>query len=374
MYQGMAPQDLYERMQEISENTMDWVVPSNKVEARFQTDMGKRVGYRWLQETKNPIQNPPILQNHLLPEEIPSASMYGSIDSNADAQLATKLGIPKTYYDRMAKEAPGLWDSNCNHWLENLNKPIMLRTWVNSQGRRAVRAILSNAYSRMDNLEIFKTVLPILQEQPEMKIVSGYVNEHKFYLKVVFPRVQGDVGLNDIVQSGLNIMNSETGQGAFKIQPLTYRLVCLNGMIIPDASLRKTHLGSRIEVGQDIDWRNETIAADDKATLMKIQDITRQATDESRFKYIVEQLKDSAERTIDVSKSEQVRILAKKESLNEQETDTILEFLMKSDGNSHWDLANAVTSAAGKAADYEQATNLETLGGRIVTTPELLAA
>jgi len=355
MYKGMPPTDLYENMQSIADTSYDEIIHSSKLNAYVAyPEHGDGLARRQL--------------GHL------ESEVWPIIDCNADRQLATKLDIPKPYYDRMVSKKPRLWETSCNTWLNNLNRPLMLRQWTNRKGRRALRAILSDRYRRIDNLDIFKSVLPVLQEQPDMQIVSGNVDEHNFHLKAVFPRIQGDIGLNDVVQSGLHIRNSETGTGAFVIQPLTYRLVCLNGMIIPDAALRKTHLGSRIEEGQDINWRDATIAADDKALMMKIEDVTRQATDESRFTYIVEQLKESAERTIDVSKTEQIKILTKKQGLTEQEHDNILEFLIKSDGNTHWDVANAVTSAAGVANDYEQATDLETLGGKIATTPQLLAA
>ena len=364
MYQGMAQADLYANMLSIAEGAHDEIIHSSKL----------KVDYHYHDSFDPNTKDPETFTFPRRTLADKTDICPPRIDCNADAQLASKLDIPKAYYDRMVSKQPELWQTTCNTWLSKLNKPLMLRQWTNRNGRRALRAILSNRYRRIDNLDIFKTVLPILNEQPKMKIVSAHVDEHNFHLKAVFPEIEGDIGLNDVVQSGLHIRNSETGNGAFVIQPLTYRLVCLNGMIIPDAALRRTHLGSRIEEGQDINWRDETIAADDKALMMKIEDVTRQATDESRFTYIVEQLKESAERTIEVSKMEQVKILTKKQGLTEQEHNTILEFLHKSDGNTHWDVANAVTSAAGVANDYAQATNLETLGGKIATTPQLLAA
>ena len=48
-------------------------------------------------------------------------------------------------------------------------------------------------------------------------------------------RTKGEPGTGDIVQAGVVISNSETGLGAVCIQPLIYRLVCSNGMVVNDA-------------------------------------------------------------------------------------------------------------------------------------------
>ena len=59
------------------------------------------------------------------------------------------------------------------------------------------------------------------------------------YIKVVNPRLQADVVPGDVVQAGVIISNSETGLGSVTIQPLIYRLVCSNGMVINDAKTRR---------------------------------------------------------------------------------------------------------------------------------------
>ena len=55
------------------------------------------------------------------------------------------------------------------------------------------------------------------------------------YIKVVNKRLEAEVVPGDIVQSGVIISNSEVGLGSVNIQPLVYRLVCSNGMVVNDA-------------------------------------------------------------------------------------------------------------------------------------------
>ena len=75
------------------------------------------------------------------------------------------------------------------------------------------------------------------------------------------------------------VSNSEVGLGAVNIQPLVYRLVCENGMVINDAVNRKTHLGPTISDNEIFYYSKETVETDDKAFLLKIKDINRALND-----------------------------------------------------------------------------------------------
>jgi hypothetical protein len=47
----------------------------------------------------------------------------------AHAQMASKLSIPKVYYDRMMKQSPDLLAENVNHWLgERQDETGLIRT------------------------------------------------------------------------------------------------------------------------------------------------------------------------------------------------------------------------------------------------------
>ena len=47
------------------------------------------------------------------------------------------------------------------------------------------------------------------------------------------------------------ISNSEVGLGAVSIQPLVYRLVCTNGMIVNDMGERRHHVGRQAKAVED---------------------------------------------------------------------------------------------------------------------------
>lgn len=160
------------------------------------------------------------------------------IRQTAHRQLGTYLGIPQKYYELMRTDAPELLAYNANYWFSQKNELRTLRTMDG-----CARAFLSNRYRRIDNLDIASVTLPVIGELPEARFVSTQITDDFMYIKVVNPRLQADVVPGDVVRAGVIISNSETGLGSVTIQPLIYRLVCSNGMVINDAKTRRNHVG-----------------------------------------------------------------------------------------------------------------------------------
>jgi hypothetical protein len=189
------------------------------------------------------------------------------------------------------------------------------------------------------------------------------------YIKVVQPRVQDEVKKGDIVQAGLVISNSEVGMGSVSVSPLIYRLVCTNGMIANDNAIRKYHAGRTNESMENFDiYRDETIEADDRAFLMKIEDTVNAAVDQARFAKLVDKLRESADAKIEApTVPKVVELTAKEYRFTEKESAGILGHLISGGDLSLYGLANAVTRQSQDIADYDRATELETAGYRIIT-------
>lgn len=287
--------------------------------------------------------------------------------STAHSQLANVLGIPKAYYDRMHTEAPDLLAANANRWLERQEARKMIRT-LDGQ----VRAVLSDSYRPLDNVELATAVLPKLIAL-KATVVSGEVTESRFYLKAVTDRVSGEVALNDRIQAGVVVSNSEIGQGSLRVEALDYRLVCLNGMI-REASVRKAHLGrgTRYDVLEDARefYRDETRQLEDRAFFAKVQDATAAMFDPDRFMKRIEQYKQAGERKITADPVAVVEVTAKRFGLAETEKSSILTHLIQGGDLSNWGLANAVTRAAQDVESYDLSTRMEALGGEIIELPQ----
>lgn len=78
----------------------------------------------------------------------------------------------------------------------------MIRSMDYGNGRMA-RALLSDRYRRIDNMEIASAVLPLFAGQADMQVMSCEVTEDRMYLKIVNRRLEMDVVPGDTVQGGV---------------------------------------------------------------------------------------------------------------------------------------------------------------------------
>ncbi|WP_373539732.1 hypothetical protein [Chamaesiphon sp.] len=126
----------------------------------------------------------------------------------AHAQMASRLSVPKPYYDRMRAQSPNLLSANVNHWLrEKQGETSLIRTL-----RGQVRAFLSNRYRIVDNHEILAMVMPELAEMGDgIRIASCNVTEEKMYLKVINTNIEAAISVGDPVQAGFVLSNGELG-------------------------------------------------------------------------------------------------------------------------------------------------------------------
>lgn len=282
----------------------------------------------------------------------------------AHRQIGATLGIPAKYYDKMRTEYPDLLAQNVNGWFNKEPDRRMIRTLDGS-----ARAFLSDKYRRIDNYEVAQTVLPIIHDMPEARVESCDLTDSRMYLKVVNPRITAEITKGDVVQAGILITNSETGQGSVTVSPLIYRLVCTNGMIAADQSLRKYHVGRINESEDDFSiYRNETIKADDHAFLMKIEDTVRAAVDQARFSQIVNRMRAATEaKIVTAAVPHVVELSAKEYGLTETEGNGILGHLINGGDLSLYGLANAVTRQSQDVQNYDRATELEAIGWSMIT-------
>lgn len=281
-------------------------------------------------------------------------------------QIASRLQIPYRYYQKMREEYPTLLDENINSWFMKAPERRMIRTLDGN-----VRAFLSDRYRRLDNLELCAAVLPIIQEMKGADIISCDVTETHMFLKVVNKKMKAEVAVGDVVQAGMVISNSEVGLGSLKVEPLVYRLVCKNGMIVKDLAQKRYHVGKQVE-SEDAAYEiysDETLQADDKAFFMKVQDTVRCAADEAKFMMTVGRLRESKNEFTGNDPIKTVELLADRYILNQNERGGILRHFIMAGDSSRYGLIQAITRASQDMNDYGRATELERLGGELLATP-----
>lgn len=287
---------------------------------------------------------------------------YGITDL-AQRQLADKLKIPYAYFTRMRDEESELLDVNVNTWLQKAEEPRLVRTL---DGR--VRAVLSNRYRRLDNFDLAQTVLPILEKIPGCTIESAELTETKMYIKAVSAQVEYEVSPGDFVCAGVAISNSEVGASALGVQQLVFRKICANGMISPDAGLRKTHLGRLLQADEDglTIFKEDTITAEDAAFYLKVRDVVEHCVSEATLQVVGEKMRKATGIKITGNPVKAIEVLAQKHMLTEEERAGILRHFIEGADLSYFGVVNAVTGYSQDIVDYDRATEFELLGGKLL--------
>jgi hypothetical protein len=282
-------------------------------------------------------------------------------------QVGSALGIPAKYYDMMKKQKPDLLAENVNAWFSDRDQSYMIRSMDYGFGRVA-RALLSDRYRRIDNLEIASAILPLFAGQEGMEVMSCEVTENRLYLKVVNHRLEMAC-VGDRVQAGVLISNSEVGLGAVSVQPLVYTLACTNGMVVSSLGERKTHVGRAAKALEDsfFLYSDETMEAEDKAFMLKLRDTTMAAIEEARFAQIVGKLEESAGAKITGRVQDVIELTGKAYDLNQFEQDNILNYLIQGGDLSLYGLSNAITRTSQDVESYDRATALEGIGWQVAT-------
>lgn len=295
-------------------------------------------------------------------EEIPLEPL--TVNSIAHQQLGTFTEIPAAYYNKMLTEHPSLLVQNLNEWIHRKADQRMVRTLYGT-----ARAFLSNRYRRIDNMQIAEIVLPELQKIEGAIFESCQLTDSRMYLKVVNPRLQAEVAPGDIVQSGVIISNSEVGQGSVSIQPLIYRLVCSNGMVVNDAKASRRHVGRQNELDGNVElYASDTLEAMDTAFIKQIRDTVAAAVDQTRFDKVIDimkQARDAKLNTQDIPNL--VQLTGQKFGITESERGGVLQHLIEGNDLSLYGLSNAVTRYAQDVESYDRSTELEGVGYKILT-------
>jgi Domain of unknown function (DUF932) len=287
-----------------------------------------------------------------------------NVTDQTHQQIASRLKIPSTYYQRMLRESPGLLAENVNTWFALNPESRMVRTLGNN-----ARAFLSDRYLVIDNLDIVEAIFPVLNELGLGKnIASCDLSTDKMYLKIVNPSLQAEIKEGDIVQSGFILTNSETGKGSTTVQPLIYRLVCTNGLIVPDAGLRRIHLGRKSE--------DDSIAAklyspatrlhERQLYLRQIVDVVRSMSDPRIFDRIVNMMRGATNDAIEAAPNKAVEVLAERVKLSEEEQSGVLNHLLLAGDLSRYGMLNAITRYSQDVESYDRATELEELGSKML--------
>jgi len=359
MKKGKSIQELAAEIDRQNSAKRDYIVATDSLEMELpyiaELQDGYKEGFNTIQYIKSP-QSPVLAMMGL-------ADRF-SMDRHTHSQIGSHLGIPRKFYDEQLETNPDLLSVMVNTLFRRQPAPRMVRTL---DGR--ARAFLSNRFRPIDNYEVADVALNILADS-QAQMASCEITDNKLYLKALFPKVQGEVAKGDVVQMGVVISNSEVGMGRFTVQPLVMRLVCLNGMILNDGSVKRAHLGVKNIVNEDglaAEFsKSDTLAAMDKALMLQVRDAMQALSSPDKIEHFIGRFREAAEQKIEGDPVKAVEVLQKKALLNDEDRGGILRHLIVGGDLSRWGLSNAVTRYSQDVESYDKATDLELLGGQII--------
>jgi hypothetical protein len=347
MITGKSLQDVAASVRAEAERAEDYIVPSPRL--RMATTEGK---YFFAATSDTPSIEP-------------TDRFHG--------QMSAHLNIPKKYYDRMRKEAPGLLVNNVNNWMERGDSKRLIRTFkADEMGHSEGRAFLSDRYRRLDNYDLMAKLLPVAQESG-LHVRSAELTDRRLYLQMVTQKIAGEVKKGDALYAGVVVSNSEVGAGSLNIQRMIYRLVCTNGMISgrDDGNFRRAHIGRTMD-SENLHFSDETIQATDKAFWMQASDALKSALDADLFNEELDGLRELA--GIEIGDPvETIDRLTNRFELADSESDNVMRHLIEGNDLSQWGVVNAITRSAEDVDSYDRAIELEVIGGKYADKPEAVS-
>ena len=141
--------------------------------------------------------------------DVDGAGIYTEAESlflgdHAIGQMATDLGIPKRYFDRMREADFDLLKTNVHHWLYQEPNRRMIRSRRSDGGDLTARAWLSDRYRRLDNIEIATKLLPeFARLGTDVEFHNAAITDTRFYLRATFPSMEKAVKVGDPVRWGV---------------------------------------------------------------------------------------------------------------------------------------------------------------------------
>lgn len=301
--------------------------------------------------------------------------------------IADKTGIPVKYLRTLHADRPDLFDANVNGWLrggidashqvaEPDARSFMLRTFKPQDGSDEpgiLRALLSDRYKVIDDLDIVASVLEGVKESGiRVEITGGDLTDRRMRLRLKAPEIQalaptllkgyrspftGQTGTdNPVVFAGLEISNSEVGNGAFSIVPRLEIQICANGMRRTMDAVRNVHLGGKLESGV-VNWSTATQEKNLELVRSQTVDAVSQFLDVSYMQTVIAQVEAKAEQPVSTEK--QVREITKGTSVTQNHIESLMEFFVAGGQPNRAGLSNALTAYSQTVTDGDVAAELE---------------
>lgn len=291
------------------------------------------------------------------------------LTDTARQQLTSRLDIPWAFAERLRQEHPELLDRTVNTLLRKRPEQRLLRTL--SGDSDTCRAYLSPNYKILDNGDFLGAILPLFSQRPDFTLQEGFLTDSHLQMTILIGERPLEVRPGDAVRYGIVLLNSEVGLGSLSVTAFIHRLVCSNGLVVPEqhGSLRRIHLGRRISQVQP-GYADRSLWRDYAANV-------KEMAAGNHFPALVERIRQAADMPLLTESETIVEDIGKRFTLTKDEKSIVLEQYEAGRDRSIWGLVNAVTETAKEATTIQRRNELQTIGGKLlpqIKIPQTLAA
>lgn len=301
------------------------------------------------------------------------------------SQLATKLEIPKGYYDRMKGRAVELLDENVNHWLRDEGKNVLLRAFVPGDQDNTARALLSDRYNVIDNMEVLLQILDTLKDcGVVINIEQAELSETRMYINVTAPEIE--VKANELLKqyrkaiqvgsgiiTGFSVQNSEIGYGSFEIMSRLKFLCCNNGATSKKDSLRKIHLGGKLD---ELEFYKSDAVKNANRKLVKeqVNHAVKKFLSKDYLQQQVDMLTEIGNKKIEAPVNAVIEVIAKDYGFTQEDKASILNCFIDGGDRRRIGIFNAVTEVSQTLQDIDHKHDTEVAGMDILVNFDRIEA
>jgi len=292
------------------------------------------------------------------------------MSSHSGYQAAGRFGLPPSWAKQVIAEG---FDYQRDALSYAMNEYV--RNYDNHDNRFLLRNVdgvnrgfLSTSYKRLNTRDIFLMFLMVAQ-QNNLPIVGAYEGTSRDYLEVIDPNlIYLETPNNGIVAyaNGMQLKNSDFGDGRLELRSFKKNAVCLNGLI-GQSFIKEVHLGARL--AQEFVYSLETINKDTEVRALMVRDAMNYIFSDRNREFEEAQILEASDQKIEL-KHEIERLpklgLGKLEA---KAVETVLLNRNEDDGvygnPSRWMLSQAV-SAVARSSNEERMRELQQIAGSLV--------
>lgn len=333
-----------------------------------------------------------------------------------DEGLSAKLNIPRAYLRRMRDGAPDLLAANVNGWLQGrtirragqepevvrpgIDKQFMVRMFRGDDGPGVARALLSDRFGLIDNFDVAVAALEGIRAagvDVDGDGITCDLSDRKMFMRVPAPEVgvlapalldgyrnpfrdakveeQRNHGWNldrareaaraegmtpeqeKLVFAGLEIRNSEVGDGSFTIVPVLTINVCRNGLTITTEALRRVHIGSKLEAGT-IQWSSDTVEKARELIVARARDAVSSFLNKDFVQKIVDEITGMAVTPL-AAPQDTIEAVGKELLFSESERKGVLDHFMRGGQMTAGGVMQAITSYSQTVGSADRAHELD---------------